>query len=114
MTARSVQDRFNTIKTTKELTRIGECGEEPSDYELLLEELMEPSEDSDRKIIRTNASSLSERLMKLKRKAVETGKSIILGKSKLGFHTRYCPSRHWVKVTGFLVRKQLSGTIFFI
>ena len=77
MTARSVQDRFNTIskkhsiKTTKELTRTGEGGEE-----LLLEELMEPSEDSDRKIIRTNASSLSERLMKLKRKAVETGKSM--------------------------------------
>ena len=46
VTARSVQDRFNTIskkhsiKTTKELTRTGEGGEEPSDYELLLEELM--------------------------------------------------------------------------
>ena len=46
VTARSVEDRFNTIskkhsiKTTKELTRTGEGGEEPSDYELLLEELM--------------------------------------------------------------------------
>lgn len=60
VTARSVQDRFNTIskkhsiKTTKELTRTGEGGEEPSDYELLLEELMEPSEDSDRKINNQN------------------------------------------------------------
>ena len=77
VTARSVRDRFNTIsrkhsiKTAKELKSTGEGGEEPSEHELLLEELMELNEDSERKISEqtqaTKAAADAER-----RKAVET------------------------------------------
>ena len=77
VTAHSVRDRFNTIsrkhsiKTSKELKSTRGSGEEPSEHELLLEELMELNEDSERKISEqtqaTKAGADAER-----RKAVET------------------------------------------
>lgn len=77
VTGRSVRDRFGVIskkfkaKRAKELKATGLGGEEPTEYELLLEELIELSEECDKKS-EEQTETLKAKINEEKQKALDT------------------------------------------
>ena len=84
VTARSVRDRFSTIskkqkaKNAKDLKATGEGGAEPTENELLIEELNQLSEDSERKsvqhtqAVKVTAEAERQKATEIRQKAMES------------------------------------------